>query len=74
MDVAGIETENLEEGLNPFEVLAIFKCMDESGDVRLTIKTSKGWSIWEAMGALDGFHQDLRQQFLQALEAPDESA
>lgn len=69
MLINGIEMrDDLPEGWNPYEVIAIFKCLDSEGDTRLCMRVSKGWTSWEAMGAIEGFGTSLNQDFQDSLD------
>lgn len=56
----------LPDGWVPVETVAIFECIDEDGDMSMSVRYSEEITYWKAIGmlqaALDGMRQKLREE------------
>lgn len=51
--IFGLEPDNtIEDNWTPLEAIAVVKCIDEDGTVRLSFRVTKTLSQWEAIGML----------------------
>lgn len=66
--LAGLELEELEQGLVPLEALVLVKVIDEDGDPCWAVRTTDGLTDAEAMGALLGELDRRRAHYLASFE------
>lgn len=75
--IFGLEpVKSLPPNYTPLEAVAIVKCLDEDGDLALSIRTTGGLTIWELVGMLtaaaDTARRDCEELF--EVDEPDEEA
>lgn len=60
-----VEFDPVPDGWTALEGVAVVKCLDENGVLRLAVQASDGLTTWEAAGmlltALDGQREELRR-------------
>lgn len=71
----GLEVDDLPEGWQPINVIAITECIDLSdesdsgpGMHRLSTRSSSDLNVWSAIGMLEAAATDLKKQYVEKLE------
>lgn len=62
----------IPEGFTVLEGVMAFKCIDESGHVRLVERMTNGLSRWEALGMTITMADTLRRELLDSTASPDD--
>jgi hypothetical protein len=66
MDFLGIEFTDLPDGATALEVVVLVKVIDADGHVGLVERSSKGLTLWEALGMATTFADTMRDQLRDA--------
>jgi hypothetical protein len=73
--IYGLEAEEMPDGWTPLEAVAILKCLDETGDVALLLRSTEALRVWDAVGmltcALDTERAHSQQGFISEDEDDD---
>jgi hypothetical protein len=73
-EINGLAVEDLPDGWQPLNVIAITECVDLSDDRagaamhRLSTRSTDGLTVWAAIGMLEAAAADLKQQYVEKLE------
>jgi hypothetical protein len=67
-----LEFAPIPEGFTVLEGVMAFKCIDESGHVRLVERMTNGLSPWEALGMVTTMGDTLRHSLLGSVAGPDD--
>lgn len=62
MDFLGIEFTDLPDGATALEAVVLVKVIDADGHVGLVERSSKGLTLWEALGMAVTFADSTRDQ------------
>lgn len=66
-------TLDIPEGFTPLEAVVVIKCLDEDGELALSVRTTSGLTSWESVGMLIAASDQARSQINQDFKDAEET-